>query len=473
MKKVVLACLLTCAAIASGLPSAFAQTPVSLGTQAAAAAPCPPMPDAEYKPYTDAMAQTTPQGKATGIEAYLTAFPQSCYKTDMLVTLMALYSQLNDPAKLLGAADSILKVAPADPRALYAEALVRRSTADALPDAAAKQAGLDAAADFAQRAIAALAGPKPASMADADFKTLQTSGPPSCYSTIAYAAYNKKDFPTAIANYKKELASVPVAQTQAPGPILQDTFYLASAYEQTTPPDWLSCTFYATRFTDFAPEPYKSQIAPTAKFCYRKYHGKEDGYDYVVTAAQTNLNPPADFATKITPAPTPADIVADIIKTTPDLSTLATSDKEYILQNGKPEDAAKVWDTVKGKSYQFPDVVIVAATPTQLQVSLSDDAIQSKTADFTFNLAAPEEIPEPKPTATVAQKAAYKKALADAKKKADAVAGLTVVGAKVTLIGTYDSYTPNPIMIIMKDGDVVLPKAAKPAAPVHHAPAHK
>ena len=73
---------------------------------------------------------------------------------------------------------------------------------------------------------------------------------------------------------------------------------------------------------------------------------------------------------------------------------------------------------------------------------------------------------------------------ADAKAKADAVAAATAVGAKVTLTGTYDSFTPSPIMIVMKDGDVVLPKAAikpaaKPAAahtaakpPVHHAAAH-
>ena len=60
------------------------------------------------------------------------------------------------------------------------------------------------------------------------------------------------------------------------------------------------------------------------------------------------MNPPADF--KIKPAPSPADIVANVIATTPDLSTLAVSDKEFILANGKPEDAAKVWDTVKGKS---------------------------------------------------------------------------------------------------------------------------
>jgi hypothetical protein len=204
-------------------------------------------------------------------------------------------------------------------------------------------------------------------------------------------------------------------------------------------------------------------MAPVAKYCYKKYHGSDDGYEAVVAAATANLNPPADFATSVKPAPTPADIIDGIIKTTPDLGTLAVSDKEYILQNGTPEQADKVWQTIKGKSSQFPGALVIASTPTQLQVAISDDAVQSKTADFTFNMKAPEE-----PTGTAAQKAA-------AQKTQDAITAATAVGQTVTLTGTYDSFTPKPIMITMTDGEVVLPKATKPAAhaPVHHAPAKK
>jgi hypothetical protein len=110
-----------------------------------------------------------------------------------------------------------------------------------------------------------------------------------------------------------------------------------------------------------------------------------------------------------------------------------------------------------------------------LKVAVTDDAIQSnpKTADFTFNMTPPETIPELKANATVAQKAAYKKAVDAAQTKADAIAAATAVGQTVTLTGTYDSFTPDPIQIIMKDGVVILPKANKPAAaPVHHTAAH-
>jgi tetratricopeptide (TPR) repeat protein len=464
MKKVVLASLLACAAIASGLPSAYAQTPVALG---AAAGACQ-MPDAEYKPYNDAMSQTTAAAKAAAIEAYLTAFPQSCAKFDTLVVLMQTYYSVPDYPKTLDAADRVLQLDANNLPALVFEALIRKGSATST-DPAANQATLDAAAGFAQRGLVA---PKPAAAKDEDFKKIQAVGMPIFYSAIGTAALNKKDTATAIDAFKKELASVPVAQTQAPGPVLQDTYYLGQAYLQSTPPDLLNCAFYVARFVAFAPEPYKSQYMPTAKYCYRKYHGKDDGYDAVVAAAQANLNPPDGFQASVTPAPTAADIVTSVIASTPDLGTLAVDDKEFILQNGTPDQAAKVWDTVKGKSVEIPGALVIASTPAQIQVAISGDAVQSKTADFTFNMTPPEELVEPKATATPAAKAAYKKKLADQ----TAMAAATAVGQTITLDGTYDSFTPKPIMITMINGSVVLPKAAaKPAAaPVHHtAPAHK
>jgi tetratricopeptide (TPR) repeat protein len=441
------------------------------------------MPDAEYKPYTDAMNQTTPQAKAAAIEAYLTAFPQTCAKLDTLVILMQTYYAANDYPKTLDAADRVLQLDPNNLRALLLEAAIRKSTADSVTDPTAHQAALDAGAAAAQKGLSA---PKPAAMSDADFKTLQSTAFPFFYSAIGTAALNKKDTATAIDAFKKELAAVPLAQTQAPGPILQDTYFLALAYLQSTPPDLLDCAFYAARFVDYAPEPYKSQIAPTAKYCYRKYHGNDDGYDAAVAAsAKANLVPPPDFQASVKPAPTPKDIIDQLFATTPDPGTLAVGDKEYVIQNGTPDQAAKVWDTVKGKSVEIPGALIIAATPAQLQVAISDDAVQSKTADFTFNLApvaVPEEPEKPSAKATPPQLAAYKtrlaaykKKVADAQKDADAITAATKVGATVTLDGTYDSFTSKPLMIIMSDGAVVLPKAAKPAAAtVHHtAPAHK
>lgn len=182
---------------------------------------------------------------------------------------------------------------------------------------------------------------------------------------------------------------------------------------------------------------------PLAKYCYKKYHGADDGFDALVTASQASLDPPANLSDTIKPAPKPADIAKQVVASTPDLGTLAISDKEFILQNGSPEDANKVWDTIKGKSVQFPDATVTSVTDTALQVAVSDDAVASKTADFTFNLTAPLKTP---PT----------------------------VGSKVTVTGTYASFTPSPVMITMSDGALVEPKKAptKPT-PAHHPPARK
>lgn len=433
MNKVVVASLLAVASVALVPGIGVAQTQVNLGSNAQATSAGIQMSPAEYKAYNDAISQTTPQTKAPALEAYLTAYPQSAVKADTLQTLMLAYSSF-DPAKTVSTADRLLQVDPNNLRALTFEVYFRRQAADQQTDPAAKQTALDQAADFAQKGLAAT---KPKDMSDEDFAKVKAAATPVFYSAIATAALNKKDAATAITNLKQELASVPAEQTTTPGPLLQDTYTLGLAYYQSTPPDYVNCTWYTSRAANFAPEPYKSQMLPTAKYCYKKYHGADDGYDAVTAAVATNLNPPAGFTIK--PAPSPADIVAQVIASTPDLSTLAVSDKEFILANGKPEDAAKVWDTVKGKAVQFPDVTVVSVTDTALQVSVSDDAVQSKTADFTFQLAAPLKTPP-------------------------------AVGAKVTVTGTYASFTPSPIMITMSDGAVVEPKKApvKKPTPAHH-----
>jgi hypothetical protein len=461
MNKAVVASLLMVASFApQAVKSAFGQD-----APAATAAGQVQMSAPEYASYNNAMTQTTPQTKAPALEAYLTAYPQSAVKKDVLLQLMLAYSAF-DPAKTVDAADRLLQVDPGNIRALTFEVYFRKSGADSLSDPSAKQAALDAAGGFAQKGLDAT---KPAEMKQEDFDKVKAAATPIFYSALGTAALTKKDYPGAIASFKSELNAVPVADTAKPGPILQDTFYLGQAYELSTPPDLLNCAFYVARFVAYAPEPYKTQMLPTAQYCYKKFHGAADGYDQLSAAAQANLTPPASLVVK--PAPTPADIVAQIISTTPDLATLAPGDKEFILANGKPEDAAKVWDTLKGKSLQFPDTVVIESSPTALKVAISDDAVQSKTADYVFNLT-PIEIPEVKTKGTPAQIAASKKEAAAAQKKQDDITAATAVGQKVTLTGTYDSYTPSPVVITMTNGEVVLPKKTPAKAPVHHAAAH-
>jgi hypothetical protein len=424
MKKVVLASLLSATALISfAVQPAFGQAaPGASGIQ---------MSQEEYAKYNAAVTAATPQAKAQAFEDYLKAYPNTAVKADVLNQLLYAYNQTGDEAKTLDAADRLLAVDPQNLRALTLEVYYRRLDADKLTDPAAKQAALDKAATYAQTGLNAT---KPKDMSDADFNALKAAAAPTFESAIADDDLVKKDNADAIKALKTEIdANEPM--TEKPSPVLQDVYTLAQAYYTSTPPDYLNCAWYATRAANFAPEPYKTQIGQLASYCYTKYHGSKDGYQAMQTAAQTNVDPPAGFT--VTPAPKPEDIVSNLISTTPDLATLALSDKEFVLQYGKQADADKVFDTIKGKAVEIPDAVVVAATPDQLQVAVSDDAKQAQpkpTADFTFNMKEPlKTVPN--------------------------------VGDKITLDGTYASYTQSPLMITMSDASVVTPK--KPA-PAHH-----
>jgi hypothetical protein len=431
MKKVVVASLLAVASAAAVARVAVAQTQVNLGSNAQQAGGGVTLAPAEYNDYTAAIGQSSPQAAAPALEAYLTKYPQSQVKDDVLQRLMLAYSSI-DPAKTLDAADRLLQVDPNNIRALTFETFFRLQGADQIQDPAAKQAALDKAAEFGQKGLAAT---KPAAMPQGDFDQVKNAGTQVFHRAIAASALGKKDAATAVSNLKATLTSVPVDQTKTPGPLLQDTYTLGYAYYTSTPPELLNCAWYAGRAGSFAPEPYKSQFLTLAKYCYKKYHGADDGFDALATQSQATLEAPANLGDTVKPAPKPADIVRQVIASTPDLATLAISDKEFILANGSPEDSAKVWDTIKGKSVQFPDATVVSVSDTALLLAVSDDAVQSKTADFTFNLTTPLKT-SPAP------------------------------GAKVTVTGTYASFTPQPIMITMSDGAVVEPKKtpAKPSA---------
>ena len=423
MKKVVLASLLAVAGAVPLASLAYAQQAASPGIQ---------MSQDEYAAYNKANTATTAADKAAAFEAYLKAYPNSAVKADVLNQILYNDSQVGDQTAILSAADRLLAVDPNNLRALVFEIFYHRQDADKLTDPAAKQAALDKVAAYAQQGLNAT---KPKDMSDADFAQQKTLAAPTFESAIADDDLAKKDTAGAITVLKKEIDD-DQADTQKPGPTLLDVFLLGQAYYTSTPPDYLNCAWYATRATSFAPEAYKPNFEPLAKYCYNKYHGSLDGYAAMQTAVQTNLDPPAGFT--VTPAPKPEDLVANLVSTTPDLATLALGDKETALQYGKPADAQKVFDSVKGKSVEFPGVTVVTATDSQLVLEVSDDAVATKTPDFTVNLKEPTKtIPQP--------------------------------GTKITVDGTYDSYTPSPLMITMSDGSIVTPKKAAP--PVHH-PVH-
>lgn len=420
MKKFIVLALLT------ATPCLVFAAPIQMQQQQQGSVTLDP---AEYNAYQSAIGQADPAARAAALESFLQTYPNTTIKKTVLETLVTAYQQANNPTKAIDAADRLLAVDPNNLRGLVTEAGLKRFLAISKnpPD----QTMLDQAGAAAQKGMQA---PKPSDMSAADFTKEQKDFAPIFEDAIGVDDSTKKDYTNAIKYLTQVLKDTPPEQATQ-GNALQDMFLLAQAYVSTTPPDILSGAFYFARVSALAPQ--AADILKNAQYYYRKYHGSMDGFEAFQALAKTNQFPPADIATTVTPAPKPADIANQLVTTTPDLTQLALSDREFIMVNGSQENADKVWDSMKGKTSTIQGVVI-NATPDAVQLAVSDDATQSKTADYTIKMTAPLKT-------------------------------LPTMGAQVSYIATYDSYAKSPFMITMVDGK----SAEKPKAPVHHTPAHK
>jgi hypothetical protein len=446
---------------------------------------------AEYNAYANAMSQSAPAAKAEAIEAFLQQYPNSVAKAQMLEQLMLAYQQSNNAAKALDAAKRLVQVDPDNLRALLFIAYLETTQANG------NQQMLDDAASAAQKGLNA---PKDKCMSQADYDKVKETATPIFYRAIALDDQAKKDYQGEIDAYTKELQSYkdPAATTQVPA--LLDTYYLGQAYLQKDskdPANLKNAIWFLTRAAQLAKPPYQQQIETAAEYWYRKYHcsttdaacmtgNPPPGYQQIqqLAAVPANIFPPADYnPTQAPPPPSPAQLAHQAIVSTTGCAdvtpappaapapgaaapaetpapaatpapapatpgqfpaactdalkkSLGLSDEEFILANGDPQDQQLIWSIMSGITAEVPGVV-VSATPDSVQLAVSQDAQQSNKADFTINMKTPlKEVPAP--------------------------------GTKVTYIATFDSYTQNPPMIILKDGE---PKAS-PHAPVHHTTHH-
>src|SRR5260370_38459190 len=141
MKKIVLAMLLVAAvtAVAQTAPAAAQPAPQQTPAPTTAApqqspTPAPAAPQkkeikdpAEYNAYVGAVQQTDPAAKISGLEAFLTQYPNSVMKEDALELLMGAYQGTNNQARTLETGRTALAVYPCNIRALARLAYTKRA----------------------------------------------------------------------------------------------------------------------------------------------------------------------------------------------------------------------------------------------------------------------------------------------------------------------------------------------------------
>jgi len=333
---------------------------------------------AEFNAYQTASTQTDPAAKASALEDFLTTYPQSVVKKSVLEDLTLTYQRMNDPAKAIGAGTRLLQVDPNNMKGILIVVIDKRSECLKSSDPQT----CDDAAAVAQKGLAVT---KTADFSDADWKQMTDTGYPLFHSAIALdALVSKKDSKTAEDEYKKELMLFPLdATTKSTG--LVDTLQLAEAYAKPDARDEVQAIWFYARAWNFAPPAYKAQIAPKLEYWYKRYHGNLEGIDAVKTASAATLFKPDSFT--ITPAPTPPEIVHNVLASTPDLTKLNLEDKEFILANGTQADAQKLWAVLQNQATPVPGVVIDASA-TVLKVSASTTPA-AKAKEFVVKLNTP------------------------------------------------------------------------------------
>ena len=358
---------------------------------------------AEFNAYQQASTQTDPTAKANALEQFLTQYPQSVVKKTVLDQLIDVYQQTNQPDKALSAASRMLQIDPNNMKAIFLSVFLDVNACK--KDVDPKTGNLtdaqpcDNAAALAEKGLNAA---KPQGMDDASWSKMTGATYPTFDSAIALDdVLSKKDFAAAVDEYTKELMLYPADATKS-GAALGDTLNLAEALTKPSDKkDIVKAIWFYARAWNFAPPAYKSQIEEKLDYWYKRYHGQLDGADAIKSQidaikaqAANSLFPPASFTIK--PAPTPKDIVDNVIATTPDLTKLNLEDKEFVLANGSQDAQNKLWAVVKGQLTPVPGIVI-SDPATVLKISVTTTR-EVKPKDYVVKLTTPadcDKVPAP------------------------------------------------------------------------------
>jgi len=431
MKTSLVALLLTLSAMASA-QAGSAAPPQASQPQPAQASPSQPQQQkkeikdpAEYNAYVGAAQQTDAAAKISGLEAFLTQYPNSVMKEDALELLMGTYQQAGNQAKVIDAANRLLAVNPDNTRALVLLAYNER----------AGQKWADAR-QHAERGLQALAKmAKPDGVSDADFAKQKTQLGGLLNSVAGFSALQLKDYAAAQQFLRPAVEADPNN--------VENVYPLALAYLTATPPDDVNGLFFIARAANLVSDPKgKDSIVKFGHNRYQKYHGSDQGWDDLLATTKTTPLPPAGFTIAQYVPPTPAQQAADLVKTKKP-EEMSFAEWELVLSEASPEDQEKVWSALKGKNLQMAEVQVITATPTKLQLAASVDDIDQKRTDI--ELSFPAEIP----ARSVAKE-----------------------GDKINFEGTPVSYTPKPFVMVMEKGALLTKAAPAPARkpPVHRKP---
>lgn len=399
MKKIILAMLLVAAVTAvaqtasqpNSAPAQSAPKPGATPATPPAAAATPAQPaaapaqqkkeikdPAEYNAYVGAVEQKDPAAKISGLEAFLTQYPNSVMKEESLEYLMIAYQQTSNSPKMLETAQKVLTVNPCNIRALALVAYSKQAMATAGQNAQQNFADAGQAGQKGLQCVQTAVRPYDTTPADWDKLKTQTSG--IFNGAAGISAYQAKDYTTAEKYLRAGVQGDPSNLLEIYDLALAD---LAPGTAENDPEG----LFYIARASNLAQGAGKDQIAKFGKSRYVKYHGAEDGWSDLLTQTATVPEPPANFSiTKYVP-PTLAEQAGALVKSKK-VEDMSFAEWQLVLSEGAPADADTVWTALKGKPLQMQAHIISIESSSKLQLAGSQDDIDAKRADIDLTMMA-------------------------------------------------------------------------------------
>jgi tetratricopeptide (TPR) repeat protein len=403
-------------------PAAKAASPAKKAAPAHAAVGGKVIKDAaEYNDYVSALNIADPGIKAGAIEAFVAKYPASVVKLDALEQAMSAYQRAGNTGKVEEIANRILELKSDHVRALAVVTYLRRAQATQGDTTA-----LVALAEGARRGLDALAQwTKPADVSDDAFAAMRKQMTAIFNGALGFIMLQAKDYASARRYYQLAFASDPNN--------LQDVYQLGIADLQAEPME-IDGLWYIAKAAALAKDndAARQRISEYGKARYKKYHGNEDGWQELLAAAGGEAAPPPDFGKRIKPAPGPAEIAVEAVREV-GVENMSFSDWEFILSQrdaspANKEAAAKVWNQIQalqknGTARLSIPVKIVAATKDTIKAAISEDNQKNNTADLLAVLKTPPATP-PSP------------------------------GATAQIVGSIVDYQTNPVVFIMRDGEL-------------------
>jgi tetratricopeptide (TPR) repeat protein len=392
----------------------------------------------EFTLFDSITKDTNPKTKLDKLQEWQTKYPTTDFEKPRKQLFLDTYAKLNQPKDAVGEAQKILADDPKDFTALYYTMYFTRPLAGDKPTPEVLDQGEKASTAF----LANIDTPPPNVTAE-KWKEARTPFEILGHSTLGWIAMQRKSWDAAEGEYQKSLQLDPNNG--------EADFFLGTVlYSQKNPQKMSAALFYFARAATYdgpgglAPDG-RQRAQDYVKRVYKGYHGSDDGFNDLLTAAKAQPAPSADYR----------------IRTAGEIA------------QAKQEDQQKK-DEAEAASH--PELVLWKNIKTQLTGAEGATYFNSGMKDAQLPTLKGKVVklePEVKPKTLVL--ALEDGTTPDATLKFEMpLAGKVEPGTELSFEGVPASYTAMPYMVVFNvEADKLHGWTGKNAPAVHHAPVHK